>query len=64
MQAFVSALHAQGMYYVVIVDPGIKIEKGYPAYEQGLKDDIFVKDVTGNPYLSQASLTLLTMTSM
>lgn len=45
------------MHFVVIVDPGIKVEKGYPAYEDGLKEDIFVKDVTGKPYLGQVHLT-------
>ena len=41
------------MKYVVIVDPGIKAEKGYPAYDRGMKADIFIKDVTGQPYLGQ-----------
>ena len=28
---------------VVIVDPGIKVESGYSAYDDGLKMDIFIK---------------------
>jgi alpha-glucosidase len=32
-----------GFHLVVIVDPGIKTEKGYAAYEEGLKNDCFVK---------------------
>ena len=28
---------------VVIVDPGIKNEQGYPAYDQGLKENAFIK---------------------
>ena len=55
MQDFTAALHNMSMHYVVIVDPGIKVDKGYSAYDQGLKDDIFVKDVTGSPYLGQVS---------
>jgi len=45
------------MRYVVIVDPGIKVDKGYPAYDRGLKADIFVKDITGMPYLGQVHCT-------
>ena len=55
VQDLTDALHNMSMHYVVIVDPGIKVDKGYSAYDQGLKDDIFVKDVTGNPYLGQVS---------
>ena len=55
-QEFTAALHNLSMHYVVIVDPGIKVERGYSSYDQGLKDDIFVKDVTGAPYLGQVSL--------
>ena len=27
----------------MIVDPGIKIDKGYPAYDRGLAQDVFLK---------------------
>lgn len=49
-------LHEKSMQYVVIVDPGIKVERGYKAYERGLDADIFVKDASGHPYLGQVSL--------
>ena len=32
---------------VVIIDPGIKVEKGYPAYDDGLAMDVFIKVCTG-----------------
>ncbi|MGY0040168.1 TIM-barrel domain-containing protein [Pedobacter sp. NJ-S-72] len=32
-----------GFTTTVIVDPGIKVEKGYQAYESGLKENIFIK---------------------
>jgi len=35
---------------IVIVDPGIKIEKGYEPYEDGLKNDVFVKYPDGTNY--------------
>ncbi len=27
----------------MIIDPGIDIDKGYPAYDRGIKQDVFVK---------------------
>ena len=33
---------------VVIIDPGIKTEKGYSAYDDGLKMDVFVKVYVSN----------------
>lgn len=38
-----SDLKAIGFHTVVIVDPGIKVEKGYASYEQGIKDSLFLK---------------------
>ena len=37
----------------VIVDPGIKVEKGAAAYESGLKDDVYLKYTDGQPYTAQ-----------
>ena len=31
------------VHTVMIIDPGIKIDKGYPAYDRGLAADIFFK---------------------
>ncbi|WP_158797095.1 glycoside hydrolase family 31 protein [Pedobacter sp. L105] len=36
-------LSDMGFTTTVIVDPGIKVEKGYEAYESGLKENIFIK---------------------
>ena len=30
-------------FLVVIIDPGIKVENGYNAYDDGIKMDIFIK---------------------
>lgn len=49
-QKFVNQLHADGMKFVPIIDPGIMVYAGYPAYENGLKQGIFVKDITGSGY--------------
>ncbi len=36
-------LKKMGFHVVVIVDPGVKIEEGYEAYETGKREDIFAK---------------------
>lgn len=52
--SFVDGLHQKGMHFVSIVDPGIMIYSGYEAYEQGVKEDIFIKDLTkGDYYMGQ-----------
>ncbi len=53
MQAFVEQLHGSKQYWVPIVDPGIKVDPGYPAYDQGLAAKAFITDFTGSPYLGQ-----------
>ena len=46
-------LHKGKQYWVPIVDPGIKVDPGYPAYDQGIAAKAFISDFTGNPYLGQ-----------
>ena len=46
-------LKAMGFRLTVIVDPGIKAEKGYPAYESGLKSDVFLKYPDGTNYTAK-----------
>ncbi|KAK9835041.1 hypothetical protein WJX81_006384 [Elliptochloris bilobata] len=54
MQALVRWLHARGQKWVPIVDPGIKIDPGYPAYDLGLAAKVFVTDAhSGEPYVGQ-----------
>jgi alpha-glucosidase len=45
-----SELSKMGFHTTVICDPGIKAEKGYAAYEDGLKNDVFLKYPDGTPY--------------
>jgi alpha-glucosidase (family GH31 glycosyl hydrolase) len=52
--SFVDSLHDGGLHFVPIIDPGIMIYNNYDAYEQGLTDDIFIKDLTKTtPYMGQ-----------
>ena len=40
----ISELHEKNFKSVLIVDPGVKKEKGYEVYDSGKKRDIFIKD--------------------
>ncbi len=42
-----------GFRVTVINDPGIKVEKGYAAYENGVKEDVFIKYPDGQLYTGQ-----------
>jgi alpha-glucosidase len=46
-------LKAMGFKTTVIVDPGIKVEDGYAAYEDGVKKNIFVKYVDSTNFTAQ-----------
>jgi alpha-glucosidase (family GH31 glycosyl hydrolase) len=53
MNAFIERLHSNGQHYVVIVDPGIKNETGYAAYDEGLKSNSFIKDKSGDVFIGK-----------
>lgn len=43
-------LKSMGFHTTVIVDPGIKVEKGYSSYEEGLAKNVFLKYPDGTNY--------------
>jgi alpha-glucosidase len=49
----IARLAAMGLKTTVIVDPGIKVEKGYGAYERGIRDDVFIKYPDGANYTGE-----------
>lgn len=49
----IKELRDLGFQVVVICDPGIKIESGYRAYDEGLEKDAFIKYPDGTPYSGQ-----------
>jgi len=53
MKSFVDYLHSKNQQMVPIIDPGIMIKSGYDAYESGLAQGVFIKDVKGGYYLGQ-----------
>ncbi|HLO92662.1 MAG TPA: glycoside hydrolase family 31 protein [Lentimicrobium sp.] len=52
-QKLLNDLKELGIHTTVIVDPGIKVEKGYEAYEEGIDKDLFVKFPDGKVYTAQ-----------
>lgn len=46
-------LQALGFNVVLMCDPGIKVEEGYDAYDDGVKEDIFIKYPDGTNYTGQ-----------
>ena len=53
LDAFLDTLHSNGQKYVLILDPGIKIDPSYAPYSAGLSADVFVKNIEGRPYIGQ-----------
>lgn len=48
-----NTLKGMGVRTAIIVDPGIKVEKGYTAYEEGIKNDLFLKYPDGTKYAAE-----------
>jgi len=48
--SLITRLNGMGFHVATIVDPGIKIEPGYFAYDAGIKNDYFVKYPDGSRY--------------
>lgn len=47
MRAFIDQLHADGQHYVMIIDPGIHIAKGYAPYDELLASGAYVRKSDG-----------------
>ncbi|XP_059316975.1 alpha-xylosidase 1-like isoform X1 [Lycium ferocissimum] len=52
LRAFLEKIHAEGMHYIVINDPGIGVNKSYGTYQRGIANDVFIK-YEGKPFLAQ-----------
>ena len=54
MKAFTSSLHENDQRYVVIIDPGVKVEEGYKPYEEAKENDLFIMNSKeSNPVLGK-----------
>lgn len=49
---FVEELKEQGIRLVPIIDAGVKVEKGYDVYEEGVENHYFCKDKEGNDFVA------------
>ncbi|MDZ5010257.1 alpha-glucosidase, partial [Clostridium perfringens] len=49
-KAFTDELKEMGFKVVTIIDPGVKIDKGYNIYDEGIKNEYFAKDKDGIVY--------------
>lgn len=47
-QDFVEEMKQQNIRLIPIIDAGVKVEKGYDVYEEGMKNGYFCKDEDGN----------------
>jgi len=47
---FLERLRRMNFRPVVILDPGIKVDPGYPVYQRGMQKDVFVKYPDGGPF--------------
>ncbi|XP_012261340.2 lysosomal alpha-glucosidase-like [Athalia rosae] len=54
---FVEEIHSAGMHYIPIIDAGVSAAEKpgtYPPYDEGVKDDIFIKDAaTDKPFIAK-----------
>ena len=46
-EVFCAEMREQGIHLVPIIDAGVKIEKGYDVYEEGVANEYFCKDANG-----------------
>ncbi len=51
VKGMLGQMKGMGFDMVTIIDPGIKVEKGYKAYEDGLAGNHFAKYPGGRPYI-------------
>ncbi|MGE0588653.1 MAG: glycoside hydrolase family 31 protein [Cyclobacteriaceae bacterium] len=49
----IEGLKSDDFEVVVMCDPGIKVEEGYHAYDDGVRDDVFIKYSDGSYYTGQ-----------
>ena len=58
LPGFVDELHAAGMHYIPIIDPGISSTETpgtYPPYDEGSQQEVFIKNTTGQELVGVVS---------
>lgn len=49
-KGLIQQLREQGFHVVIMCDPGIKVEPGYEAYDEGVQKNVFIKFPDGENY--------------
>ena len=49
----IDILKQEGFHFVIMCDPGIKVERGYETYEDGVSNEVFLKYPDGENYTGQ-----------
>lgn len=52
-EQFLKEIYDKGFHVVPIIDPGVKVEKGYSIYEEGVAKDCFAKTSEGDIYTNE-----------
>ncbi len=52
LAALSAEMKAQGLHFVPIIDAGVKIEKGYDVYEEGVANNYFCKRADGSDFVA------------
>lgn len=53
---FVENLKSQGVRLIPIIDAGVKIEKGYEVYEEGVEKGYFCVNENNEPFIAAVCL--------
>lgn len=51
LPGLVKDMKDRGIHLVPIIDAGVKIEEGYPVYEEGIQNGYFCKEEDGTPFV-------------
>jgi len=51
LKGMTDALHEQGFKALAMIDPGIKVDPGYPVYDEGMKQGYFLTYPDGSPFI-------------
>jgi len=52
-KGMIETLKQEGFHFVIMCDPGIKVERGYETYEDGVSKEVFLKYPDGENYMGQ-----------
>jgi alpha-glucosidase len=52
-KGLLDSIRQLGFHVVIMCDPGIKVEPGYEAYDDGIRNDVFIKYPDGENYQGQ-----------